>query len=200
MKKLNICIILLCTVFFSCTKDNTIDSGISNGTMPDKTIYQYMQGDTYNWDLTIQMIDHAGLTSLFKGEDSSHPKIMVLGLTSHSIRRWVYTKGKTEVTQMDPLECRRILLNHVFDQVYFRKDIPSRETGGVALKSIGGAEIRLFTEEQVDPTYGIGPVLVKFTSKDGTSVVNAQIASADINPKNGVVHSMHYNYIIDALK
>ncbi|CDF80181.1 conserved hypothetical protein [Formosa agariphila KMM 3901] len=167
--------------------------------MSDKTIYEYLLTDDYNWDLTVQMIEHAGLTDVFNGIDPNYPQVMFMGLTSHSIRKWIYTQNLESVSQTDPEVCRQILLNHLFEDVYLRDEIPLIQDGGVYITSIGGAEIQLFTEEDIDLIYGVGPVLVKFNSADGTSIRFAQIASADIHPSNGIVHSMHYDYIIDKL-
>ncbi|MCF8715588.1 hypothetical protein JM658_12200 [Joostella atrarenae] len=198
MKKIAV-YFLVFTMCLSCTKNNLIDSGVANGDLEDKTIYEYLLTDDYNWDLTVEMIDHAGLTNLFSGEDPDYDEIMFMGLTSHSIRRWLYNQNLETIAETDPEVCKEILLNHVFTDVYMRDDIPARQDGGVFITSIGNAEIQLFTEEEIDPVYGVGPVFVKFNSADGNTVRDAQIASADIHPSNGVVHSMHYDYIIDKL-
>ncbi|MEL4308645.1 hypothetical protein [Joostella sp. CR20] len=199
MKKIALLFITITACFISCTKDNTIDSGVADGVLPDKTIYEYLLTDDYNWELTVEMIDHAGLTPLFNGEDANYDKIMFMGITSHSIRRWLYSQNLETIAETDPEVCKEILLNHVFTDVLLRDEIPSRQDGGIFITSIGAAEIQLFTEEEIDPVYGVGPVYVKFNSADGTTIRDAQIASADIQPSNGVVHSMHYDYLIDKL-
>ncbi|WP_051774770.1 fasciclin domain-containing protein [Formosa agariphila] len=199
MKKILVYLLVIFSAFSCTTQDNLIDSGLANGELSDKTIYEYLLTDDYNWDLTVQMIEHAGLTDVFNGIDPNYPQVMFMGLTSHSIRKWIYTQNLESVSQTDPEVCRQILLNHLFEDVYLRDEIPLIQDGGVYITSIGGAEIQLFTEEDIDLIYGVGPVLVKFNSADGTSIRFAQIASADIHPSNGIVHSMHYDYIIDKL-
>lgn len=199
MKKITSLLLLTVSLLWSCTENNLIDSGIADGNIPDKTIYEYLQSDNYNWALTVEMINHADLVPLFNGEDAEYPEIMFMGLTSHSIRKWLYEQNLSVVAEADPEVCREILLRHVFTDLYMRDNIPARQDGGVMITSIGGAEIQLFSEEELDQTYGVGPILVKFTSADGFTVRDAQIASADIHPANGIVHAMHYNYIIDRL-
>ncbi|MCM5662656.1 fasciclin domain-containing protein [Galbibacter mesophilus] len=198
MKKITVYLLIL-FAGVSCTENNLIDSGIAEGNLPDKTIYQYLQSDDYNWALTVEMINHAGLTDIFNGDDPNYEEIMFMGLTSHSIRRWLYDQNLETIADTDPAICRQILLNHVFTDVYLRDETPTRQDDGVFITSIGGAEIQLFSEENIDPVYGVGPVFLKFNSADGIKVRDAQIASADIQPSNGVVHSMHYDYLIDKL-
>ena len=51
----------------------------------------YMRGDTYNWELTVQMIEHAGLTDLFEGKVGHDASDHILGNTfSYSIQRFIF--------------------------------------------------------------------------------------------------------------
>lgn len=78
---LNIWIYFLILVGFSAcdTKQDWFDSGISSP-YHDCSIMEYLQKDTANWKLTVELIERAELTDLFEGKDpnyketrSSHP-------------------------------------------------------------------------------------------------------------------------------
>ena len=53
-----------------CTKDNYIDTGISNGRYHGN-LMQYMASNSYDWDSTILLVRHAGeeMVRLFEGKD-----------------------------------------------------------------------------------------------------------------------------------
>lgn len=73
-------------VFFTvgCTKNNFIDTGISNGRHEGKSLLEYMETDSYNWDSTILLVRHAGedMVRLFEGQDPNHKEITFFGLGS----------------------------------------------------------------------------------------------------------------------
>lgn len=52
-----------------CTKDNYIDTGISNGRYHGN-LMQYMASNSYDWDSTILLVRHAGeeMVRLFEGK------------------------------------------------------------------------------------------------------------------------------------
>ena len=52
-----------------CTKDNYIDTGISNGRYHGN-LMQYMGSNSYDWDSTILLVRHAGddIVRLFEGK------------------------------------------------------------------------------------------------------------------------------------
>ena len=56
-----------------CTKDNYIDTGISNGRYHGN-LMQYMGSNSYDWDSTILLVRHAGddIVRLFEGKDPEH--------------------------------------------------------------------------------------------------------------------------------
>lgn len=54
--------------FGSCSKDNFIKTGVSNGKF-DGNMMEYMKapGHSYDWDSTVLMVERAGLVDLFEG-------------------------------------------------------------------------------------------------------------------------------------
>lgn len=67
----------------SCTKYDYIDGGLVKG-VHDCSMWDYFHTDSYDWDSTIVMIEHAGLKSLFDGT-GEYKEITFFGLTNHSI-------------------------------------------------------------------------------------------------------------------
>ena len=65
-------------VLSACTQQDVINSGVSSP-YHDCNMMDYMRGDTYNWELTVQMIEHAGLTDLFEGKVDTMPVITFWG-------------------------------------------------------------------------------------------------------------------------
>lgn len=53
-------------------------------------MWEYFHTDSYNWDSTIIMIEHAGLKSLFDGT-GEYEQITFFGLTNLSILRYMMT-------------------------------------------------------------------------------------------------------------
>ena len=78
-------IVVMVLCFCSCTKYNYINGGTANG-IHDCTMWEYFHTNSYDWDSTVVMIEHAGLKSLFDGT-GEYKQITFFGLTSNSILR-----------------------------------------------------------------------------------------------------------------
>ncbi len=200
----------------ACTKYNIIDTGTIDPNYEfSGNMYEYLQADDYNWDLTVQVIDRAGVADVFKGTDANYTKITFFGPTSHSIRRYLLdrgyvTDGVVDVSLVDPEVCKELIMSHVVDGLYMREDIPD----GVRSPNFGeaGEGGIIFTGETVkdvnDPTKSqfwaytyrgpyegipdIGPSIVGILSFNSLST--ATLASLDNKCSNGVVHSMQYDF------
>ena len=125
-------ILILCCVgiLSACTQQDVINSGVSSP-YHDCNMMDYMRGDTYNWELTVQMIEHAGLTDLFEGKVDSMPVITFWGIPSYSIQRFIFdshenedlTKVYTKVSDIPKSLCREFLLKHVTKGKILKEDI-----------------------------------------------------------------------------
>ena len=80
-------VVVMIVAFCSCTKYNYIDGGIANG-VHDCTMWEYFHTDSYNWDSTIIMIEHAGLKPIFEGK-GGYDQISFFGVTSLSIVHFI---------------------------------------------------------------------------------------------------------------
>lgn len=183
-----------------CTKDGFIKTGLSDGHYPG-TILEYLESDSYNWDSTLLMIREAGLEDLFNGED----EITFFGPTNHSIRRYMLENDIARVADMGAEFCRTTLLRHVMQGKVMRLDVPRGldnttgteviGDGGKVYDMMGGNQIWAYTfQEPYMDVPDVGPIVLHVTSIDGA--IEIPIASTDIEPTNGVVHSLGYSFTL----
>lgn len=204
-------VIFCCSaLLISCTKQKIIDSGTSSPFFAGSML-EYMRTDDYNWKLTVELIEHAGLTELFEGHDASHPSITFFGFTSPSVARFLFdsqykdsSHGKYYSVRDIPRDRARLLvLRHVVsgkfkkDELAFvNPDYPidhPQQDGGTNLVTLSGSRIRAFREISAYAGIpGAGPVILRLYSVDQSRLI--PVASPDIQPENGVVHSLNYTY------
>lgn len=204
MKRLMYTFLVIPLLTIACTKDNFIYSGISNGQFNGNTL-EYMATDSYNWDSTLILIQHAGddMVRLFRGEDPEHKEITFLGITNHSIRRYILHQGYKRVTDLDKKWCRKILKQHIIDGKLRRKDIPAGHqgefgtvgSGGKIFKTLAGDEVWIYLviEEQ---GFGAGEFLPKHIYVNFITTENYAIASGDIESNNAIIHALEYKFTI----
>ena len=190
---------VLLVVATSCTKNDFQKTGLSNGRF-DGTMLEYMRAHSYDWDSTVLMIEQAGLESLFNGDE----KITFFGLTNFSILRYMLKNGIERVKDMTPEFCRETLLRHVMKGKMMRVEFPrgtipqeSEVIGkdGGYYTMMGGNRIWAYTfKDSYQDVAEMGALLLGITSVDKHKKIN--IASGDIEPDNGVVHSLAYNFTL----
>ena len=91
----------------SCdTQQNVINSGVSSP-YHDCTILDYLRGDEYNWELTVAMIERAGLQDLFEGRVDSLPEITFFAPPSYCILRYLWDNNMESVDELTPEFCRK---------------------------------------------------------------------------------------------
>lgn len=200
---------LIC-MFLACTKQEIIDTGISSPYYKG-TIMKYLRSDDYNWKLTVQMIERAGMTAIFEGKDEEFKEITFLGPTSHSIIRHLYANKLDSVNQLSPEFCKQTILKHLIKGKFLKESVPFRDKQYqisaseqpadhyLKLNSIGGIEIRAYLEQQAFSQLAPndGPIEMFLYSMTGKTLI--PLASPNIQPSNGVVHSLNYNYILNNL-
>ena len=202
MKKILLAISVALTIV-SCTTDyNMNNTGLANGKF-DGTMYDYFHSDSYNWDSLIIMIDRAGLQDLFNGEVEGYEEITFWGPTNNSIRRWML-EGGTGVPKR-PEECRKYVMAHVVKGKTMLNDIPR---GTINMGSVSGGmtmygednknEMWVYTEQlPYNGVIDVGAVIIKIRSM--RTLVDIDIASCNIEPTTGVIHSLHPNYTLGEL-
>ena len=183
----------------SCTKDGFMKTGISIGRF-DGSMLEYMQANHYDWDSTVVVIKHAGLESLFDGDE----EITFFGPTNFSILRYMYRNGIEHIQDMDVDFCRNTILRHVMKGKMMRVEFKEGKAaegaeaigeGGDTYTMMGGNRIWAYTfKSDYQGVAGMGPLLLYITSLDAHRTIN--IASGDIEPDNGVVHSLGYDFTL----
>ena len=98
--------------------------------------------------------------------------ITFIGPTNHSVRKWMNDKFINCINDIDKDACIKIVKDHLFAGKILRDDIPQ----GKYLTQEGGVRV----------IYLKGDVTI-------------DIASSNIQPTNGVVHSLSYNYVLGGL-
>ena len=160
----------------------------------------------------------------FEGQDEDYPEITFFAPPSFSILRYVWDEasGKdtgnqrplTEeeknhperlVQALDPDWCREMVMRHVVKGKFLKADIAYRDpsydiaaeeqTGGTDFTCESGNKVRAYRDKSA---YGgvpdAGPETLYLYSFDAMQMV--PLASPDIQPLNGVVHALNYNYVL----
>ncbi len=214
MKQKNILLgLLLSVLFIGCTKYNQIDTGIAQKKFPGN-MYEYFQSDSYNWDSLLLMIEYTGVKDYFTGEKPGYEEITFFGPTNHSIRREIFRETKPNTTTWvdEPIYksvkeyvdangvdfCKELILRHIVKGKYEVKDIP-RGTGdddasGIIFTSAFGSKFRVFSfREPFEKVPDAGAVVLYIRGGSGMST-SIDVASTDIEPTNGIVHSLAYGF------
>lgn len=209
MKILLWMILCFAGVFGACTQQDIIDTGVSSP-YHDCNMMDYLRSDKYNWELTVQMIEHAGLTDLFEGRVDSLPEITFWGVSSYSIQRFIFDSQDsgdpgnvyTQITEIPKLLCREFLLKHITKGKILKAEIAYKnkeyeinepeQDGGTWITCLAGNR---FLAYQEGSDYGgvpdAGAVYLKCWSMEWGKI---PMASPDIQPTNGVVHALDYSY------
>lgn len=196
-----------------CTKQNVNDTGITSPYF-DGNMMEYFRNNPANWELTVEMIEHAGLTQMIEGNDPDYPKITFFAPTTYSVMRYVWDNGKESVTEFTQQECRDILLKHIVKGKHLKESFGvldknytfnnPLQTGVTDLTCEYGNVLRVY---QMKTDFGnvkdMGPVTMHVYSLPNPANLNTAIlvplASPDIQPANGVVHALDYKYVLNKL-
>lgn len=93
MKKIWLLWGIIALVWACDTEQKVIDTGVSNPYF-DGTIMDYLRSNDKNWDLTVEMIEHADLTDLFEGQVDTCPEITFWAPPAYSICGLCWSRRK----------------------------------------------------------------------------------------------------------
>ena len=201
---IGICVCVLMALTGCDTKQNWIDTGVSSP-YHNCSIMEYLRGDAYNWELTVEMIERADLTDLFEGQVDSLPEITFFGIPSYSILLYLWDNDMESVSELTPAFCRETILNHVVKGKYLKADIAYRnpnylitdpqQDGGTELITLGGRQLKAYVDKS---EYGGVPDAGAETMYlySFSAYTQVPLASPDIQPLNGVVHALNYNFVL----
>ena len=199
-------IVVMVLCLCSCTKYNYINGGTANG-IHDCTMWEYFHTNSYDWDSTVVMIEHAGLKSLFDGT-GEYKQITFFGMTSNSIFRYMLEKNYERVTDIPVGKCQDIIQKLVAPKRIMLNDVPR----GNRIQSGGGIEsafveydglvfdcirgsLFLWTQRMAyNDIEDTGEIALYIASRNQDGTRNERVASTDIQTTNGVVHSLNYDF------
>ena len=199
-------IVVMVLCLCSCTKYNYINGGTANG-IHDCTMWEYFHTNSYDWDSTVVMIEHAGLKSLFDGT-GEYKQITFFGLTSNSILRYMLENNYERVTDIPVGKCQDIIQKLVAPKRIMLNDVPR----GNRIQSGGGIEsafveydglvfdcirgsLFLWTQRMAyNDIEDTGEIALYIASRNQEGTRNERVASTDIQTTNGVVHSLNYDF------
>ena len=180
----------MCIVCFACTtKQEVIDGGVASPYY-DGTIMEYLRSNSEQWGYTVQMIERAGLTDLFR---------YVMYCKYDGVSEEMYDS----IDEMPVDLCRELILKHVVVGKYLKEDIGFRnmdyaiyaeeQDGGTTFTCIGENQVIAYLER--DTYKGIpeaGAIEMFLYSVTVGKMI--PLATPNIQPKNGVVDAWNYGY------
>ena len=194
MKKMIFIISVLISTVGCSTNWNFENTGLAEEHF-DGNMYKYLKSDSYNWDSIRLIIERAELVPLFEGDEA----ITFMGPTNHSVRKWMNSQGFTRVNEIEKEVCIQMVKDHLFAGKILRDDIawgqPVTQEAGKVYTTLSGKEIWMCV---LRDNYGSviegGAKVIYLRGRVATDV-----ASSNIQPTNGVVHSLNYNYVFGSL-
>lgn len=205
MKKI-IYIVVLCLtlgMMSSCTDYNFDDTGLANG-KHETSMWDYFKTDSYNWSMLCEMAERAQLVSLFQGTSQYGKDFTFFGPTNHSIRRYLYKNGMTNVSEIPVSDCKKFILNCLLPHKHimlddFKTGTKSSDAsnpigkGGETFTMASGEKLWIYTfRESYDGVPNAGPLQIYLVSP--TTTKTTRVASCNIETQTGVVHSLDYNF------
>lgn len=198
---------ILLFILTSCeTKYNLIDTGLANGRHPC-SMYEYFRFQPQAWDSTRLMIERGNLVDLFEGKRTGYEEITFFGPTNMSIRRWMIEQGYKKIHDIPVKLCEQLILRHVVKGKYKRTDIPRGTHGNGSQKGSGGTDLTgaigntfwIYTfRGDYEGIPDAGSVDIYILSLTGDKL-RIDVASGDIEPDNGIVHSLSDYYQLGTL-
>lgn len=210
MKKLYLLTFYLLSLFGCEPKQEVIYTGVSNPYF-EGSIMEYLRSNDKNWDLTVEMIERAGLVDLFEGKVDTLQEITFFAPPAYSIQRFIWESQEQakngyvyeSVADIPVDSCRSYILRCVVKGKYLKEDIGFRneqyriydeeQDGGTEFVTLDGNRLRACLEKS--DWKGVpdaGPVSLQLWSITKSALVD--IASPDIQPHGGVVHALHYGF------
>lgn len=219
MKKilyLPLCVLLL--ISSACTKYNFIEGG-DPVTHENETMWEYFKQQPYDWSLTMELIEHAGLKDIFDGTSKYGSDITFFGITNHSIRRYLYQQEEAKRNELGSAvtvsvkdlpvdECKRWILSSIYPKKLMLEEWPKGRpssdpnvligTGGKIFQMASGEKLWIYTYKiPYNNVPEMGPNKIHLVSLDENRQKSTSVASHNIVTKTGVVHALDYNFTLN---
>lgn len=197
-----------------CKKyEHYIDTGVTNAKY-NGNIMQYLESKPFHFDTLTQVIKLAGMENVFKNDNITFFAAPDPSIASaiNSLNAYLSSSGRDSVktlSDIKPQAWKEILSMYIFKGTNRLKDYRQVDTN--ALDTYSGQGYLSYNQKALN--IGVifndavnGDVRIKYAgyrqlmisyipdpSKPKTSWINAPVASSDINPTNGIVHSIKYS-------
>jgi len=200
---LNGMILVMVFALGSCTKWNYHDGGLSEG-VHECSMWEYLHTQSYDWDSTIIMIEHAGLRELFEGK-GEHEQITFFGVTNLSILSFMLQQGYEKVTDIPTEDCKNMLSKLIVPKRLMMNDVPrgqiisstGEKEGGMDAQALRGSLFMWTHQEPYMEVEEAGEVSLYIRTGSGSE--NFRVASSDIQTNNGVVQAMGYAFDLNKI-
>ena len=116
-----------------CTKYDFVETGRANGNH-NTTMWEYFKSDPYNWSLLVRLSSRIGLQDVFEGKSSYGKEITFLGITNHSIRRYLLKKYAEDHSEDELNRLKQEKQDALFDVL--ADDLDANEAKAFILSSI----------------------------------------------------------------
>jgi hypothetical protein len=201
-------------LFTACKKDSYYqDSGVEQAKY-DGNILQYLATKPDYFDSLVTVISLAGMNSVF--EDSTitffAPPQQCIQTAVGQLNRYLYNRGQDTVVQLQQIASsvwQDMLSLYILRGKYLLKDIPQMDTTqlqtfpGQGYLSWGGRPMNVgVIYNDVNNVKYAGyrqlcySYIYNFTNIGSGSMINTMVATSDIQPSNGVVHVLQFQYHI----
>ena len=205
-----------------CTKYDFVETGRANGNH-NTTMWEYFKSDPYNWSLLVRLSSRIGLQEVFEGKSSYGKEITFLGITNHSIRRYLlkkYAEAHSEeeaqsltpeqtealADDLDANEAKAFILSSIIPKraitleefklgSFIEQNGVQERTGGENYTMASGKVLWLYTfKDAYAGVPGAGRLHLYIVSSDTKK--KSEIASHNIRTTTGIVHSLQYSFTL----
>lgn len=215
MKTLSFICLGLILMFFSCKQDDYyMDGGIAEAKF-DGDMLQYLESKPAEFDTIAQIVKLAGLEEVFRKDSITFfaPPDEVIKNTIGTVKRGglnaeLYYRGKDTIktlSDVDSLIWRKYLSRYIFNGKNLLKDYPQIDfsllsiyPGGLYVSRSGDVSTIGVDYESANGVKYIGyrKLVISFipdiSNPDNRPYTN-YISSSDIQPENGVVHTLRHS-------
>lgn len=211
-------VLMVITMASGCKKyEHFIDTGVTDAKF-NGNMLQYLESKPLNFDTLSQVIKLAGMEDVFKNENITFfaPQDPSIGASIDLLNNYLSLTGKDSVKRLSdikPKVWKEVLSMYIYKGTNRLKDYSQVDT--LALDTYAGQGYLSYNKTPMnigvifnDAKSGTkeNPITIKYAgyrqlmisyipdqSKPKSFWFNAPVSSSDINPNNGIVHSIRFS-------
>lgn len=188
----------------ACQKEYFVDTGVHKAKY-DGTVLQYLQNKPIMFDSLVMVIKAAGMNDFYNNENVTFfaPTNATIFRAVRSLNQDLRMNGRDTVSNLSQVKAevwKEMLSLYTFKGSYLLKDLPQVDTAalnafpGQGYTSYGGRPMNLgvlYNDANGVKYVGYRQIILSFIrdfSNPKVNLINAPIATSDIQPNNGVLH------------